>query len=627
MKHFFYFLLFFLGFFINFTSHSQDIGKWEKIGPIRKNNEPTPSITSVCAINDSLYWISAIFEGNSLGHGGRSVLMKSSDAGKRWDSVPFPNSRGASFLQFLGDKFAIATVGFDSGVYITQDGGISWRHTMIAKNIVQIVSCFIKDSNHFYIACHDNDSNAYRSGNTIIAITSDRGKSWRLKPVPNSWVISMKFYDNYGVLACKEGSVFLTQNNGKDFQELKLSNSASPGYNYGSALLDSNNIVIGASDGSIYFSNDFGKKWIKSLHGLNVYHMNTANSSFIIAGSWASLSISNDKGMNWTSDSLVRKLFNGTKSLVTTSSFTKTGIGLIAGWDSVILKRSGYIRYSISRNNLCISDTFLLNADIDLSIVVDSLNPLIVELSDSTGLFNNPIRIGTFSSKSQNNKYVCTILESVNNKPSDKYKVQLKVGKRNVSSELNVSIYSQPNKLIQGPLDLNRNMIQEYSVESIKGESYSWVAIGDVKIVGASNDSKVLVQTNSDGKFELKVKTTNAGGCTRETSQIVSVYGTVSINENYIEQKHNSSHFTVYPNPMNEFGSVMIKAFIPPSSYTSVSIVDMLGKNLITSELDGQNAYREIHVPISTESLVNGIYMIQLRMDGTVISKKLIINR
>ena len=549
--------------------------------------------------------------------------MKSSDAGKIWDTVPFPNPKGPSFLQFLGEKFAIATVGFDSGVYITTNGGISWSQKIIGRNIVQIVSAFIKDTNNFYIACHDNDSNAYRSGNTIIAITKDAGKSWRLQSVPNSWVISMKFYENYGVLACKQGSVFLTKDNGSTFKEIKLSDS----YHYGAAILDTQHVIIGSERGDLFFSSDFGNNWTKSQTKLGVYHINTVNSDFIIAGGWASLSISNDKGQSWTSDSSVQKLFNGKHSLINTSSFTKNGIGLIAGWDSVILKRTGQIEYSLSRQHLCISDTFLLSADIDLSITVDSLNPLIVELSDSSGLFNNPIRIGSFNSKSPNNKYVCTILESTKNKPSEKYKIRLIIGKRKVSSEINVVVFSKPNPHIKGPIDLNRNVVQEYSVDSLNGESYSWVALGDVKIIGSSNGSKVLVQTYSDGKFELKVKTTNAGGCLRETSQIVSVYGTVSINENYSVQKHYSSNITVYPNPMNEFGSIMVKAFIPPSSYASVSIVDMLGKNLTTSELDGQNAYREIHVPISTESLTNGIYMIQLRMDGNVISKKLIINR
>lgn len=618
MKRYFYFLICILGFFLSSTSYSQDLGKWEKIGPIRKNNEPTPGISSVCAINDSIYWISAIFEGNSLGHGGRFVLMKSSDAGKIWDTVPFPNPKGPSFLQFLGEKFAIATVGFDSGVYITTNGGISWSQKIIGSNIVQIVSAFIKDTNNFYIACHDNDSNAYRSGNTIIAITKDAGKSWRLQSVPNSWVISMKFYENYGVLACKEGSVFLTKDNGSTFKEIKLSDS----YHYGAAILDTQHVIIGSERGDLFFSSDFGNNWTKSQTKLGVYHINTVNSDFIIAGGWASLSISNDKGQSWTSDSSVQKLFNGKHSLINTSSFTKNGIGLIAGWDSVIYKRTGQIEYSLSRQHLCISDTFLLSADIDLSITVDSLNPLIVELSDSSGLFNNPIRIGSFNSKSLNNKYVCTLLESSMNQASDKYKLRLYLGKRKVGSDVNVTIIAQPKPLIKGPVDLNRGVSQEYSVDSISGESYSWKALGDVKIIGATDASKVLIQTNSDGNFELRVKAINSGGCQRETSILVNVYGIVTVNDNFLTRSFNNSLFTPSPNPIGESDQFLVRFAEIPNQDITIELLDILGSVHYSNTF--QAGSESCTIPV--QGLSSGMYMLRVRMKSEVFMEKVIVN-
>lgn len=598
--------------------YSQDI-IWEKIGPIRINNEPVSRINSVCAIDDSLYWISALIGPINAG---RNVLMKSTDAGRVWDTVSFPNPKGPSFLQFLDEKYAIATVGFDSGVYKTTNGGKSWTQKIIGNDIVQIVSAFIKDTNNFYIACHDNGSNGYHSGNTIIAISNDGGENWSLKPVPNSWIISMKFYDNYGVLACKEGSVFLTQNNGKDFQELKLSDSALPGYNYGSALLDSNNIVIGASDGSIYFSNDFGKKWIKSLHGLNVYHMNTANSSFIIAGSWSSISISNDKGKNWTSEQTIKNLFSGTKSLVTTSSFTKTGIGLIAGWDSIILKRTGNIKFGLSRQKICISDTFSVTAEIDLGITIDSISPLIVELSDSSGSFKTPIRIGTFNSKSLNNKYVCTLLESSMNQASDKYKLRLYLGKRKVGSDVNVTIIAQPKPLIKGPVDLNRGVSQEYSVDSISGESYSWKALGDVKIIGATDASKVLIQTNSDGNFELRVKAINSGGCQRETSILVNVYGIVTVNDNFLTHSFNNSLFNISPNPTGESDQFIIRFAENQHQDISIELLDILGSVHYSHTLKAGS--ESCTIPV--QGLSSGMYMLRVRMNNEVFIEKVIVN-
>ena len=53
----------------------------------------------------------------------------------------------------------------------------------------------------------------------------------------------------------------------------------------------------------------------------------------------------------------------------------------------------------------------------------------------------------------------------------------------------------------------------------------------------------------------------------------------------------------------------------------------MLGKTLQTIELGSQDSYSEVKAPVSTEGLSNGVYMIQLHVNGNVISDKVIINR
>jgi photosystem II stability/assembly factor-like uncharacterized protein len=161
-----------------------------------------------------------------------------------------------------------------------------------------------------------------------------------------------------------------------------------------------------------------------------------------------------------------------------------------------------------------------------------------------------------------------------------------------------------------------------YQVNNSSGSQYNWSIAGNGKIVSTQIGSVILVDFTDIGSAILTVTEVNSNGCVKDTSMNISISNSTNIDEEL-----NTNNLDIFPNPMNEFGSVMVKAFIPPSTHASVSIVDMLGKTLITTELDAQNAYREIHVPISTESLINGIYMIQLRMDGNVVSKKLIINR
>ena len=84
---------------------------------------------------------------------------------------------------------------------------------------------------------------------------------------------------------------------------------------------------------------------------------------------------------------------------------------------------------------------------------------------------------------------------------------------------------------------------------------------------------------------------------------------------------------TIYPNPINEYNSLTVQAYLPPSSSSFLTISDMLGKTLETIELGNNDSYSEIKIPLSTEGLSNGVYMIQLHINGEYISRTLIINR
>lgn len=207
---------------------------------------------------------------------------------------------------------------------------------------------------------------------------------------------------------------------------------------------------------------------------------------------------------------------------------------------------------------------------------------------------------------------------------STMYTLEVDRGKIIDRDTIHVTVLESPTPDIFGHVKVYERQINySYYTPFNDSSAYEWSITGNGKLSSTNGGSSILVDFKEPGYAYLTVTETNKYGCKKDTTITIRIYRMTDIADSEID----SEELNIYPNPMNEFGSVMIKAFIPPSSYTSVSIVDMLGKNLITSELDGQNAYREIHVPISTESLVNGIYMIQLRMDGTVISKKLIINR
>ncbi|MFM8455189.1 MAG: T9SS type A sorting domain-containing protein, partial [Ignavibacteria bacterium] len=213
---------------------------------------------------------------------------------------------------------------------------------------------------------------------------------------------------------------------------------------------------------------------------------------------------------------------------------------------------------------------------------------------------------------------------SVTPNASTMYTLEVDRGKKIDRDTIHVTVLESPTPDIFGHVKVYERQINySYYTPFNDSSTYEWRITGNGKLSSTNGGSSILVDFKEPGYAYLTVTETNKYGCKKDTTITIRIYRMTDIADSEID----SEGLNIYPNPMNEFGSVMVKAFIPPSSYASLSIVDMFGKNLITSELDGQNAYREIHVPISTEFLVNGIYMIQLRMDGNVISKKLIINR
>jgi hypothetical protein len=213
---------------------------------------------------------------------------------------------------------------------------------------------------------------------------------------------------------------------------------------------------------------------------------------------------------------------------------------------------------------------------------------------------------------------------SVSPNASTMYTLEVDRGKKIDRDTIHVTVLESPTPDIFGHVKVYERQINySYYTPFNDSSTYEWSITGNGKLSSTNGGSSILVDFKEPGYAYLTVTETNKYGCKRDTTITIRIYRMTDIADSEID----SEGLNIYPNPMNEFGSVMVKAFIPPSMHASVSIVDMLGKNLVTTELDAQNAYREIHVPISTESLINGIYMIQLRMDGNVISKKLIINR
>jgi hypothetical protein len=189
---------------------------------------------------------------------------------------------------------------------------------------------------------------------------------------------------------------------------------------------------------------------------------------------------------------------------------------------------------------------------------------------------------------------------------------------------IHVTVLESPKPDIFGHVKVyERQVNYSYYTQLNDSSTYEWTITGNGKLSSTNGGSSILVDFKEPGYAYLTVTETNKYGCKKDTTITIRIYGITDINES----EKNSQMLTIYPNPINEFNSLNVQAFLPPSSRSYLTITNMLGKTLETIELGNNDSYSEIKIPLSTEGLSNGVYMIQLHINGEYISRTLIINR
>jgi Concanavalin A-like lectin/glucanases superfamily/Secretion system C-terminal sorting domain len=189
---------------------------------------------------------------------------------------------------------------------------------------------------------------------------------------------------------------------------------------------------------------------------------------------------------------------------------------------------------------------------------------------------------------------------------------------------IHVTVLESPKPDIFGHVKVyERQVNYSYYTQLNDSSTYEWTITGNGKLSSTNGGSSILVDFKEPGYAYLTVTETNKYGCKKDTTITIRIYGITDIDES----EKNSQMLTIYPNPINEFNSLTVQAFLPPSSRSYLTITNMLGKTLETIELGNNDSYSEIKLPLSTEGLSNGVYMIQLHINGEYISRTLIINR
>jgi hypothetical protein len=90
-----------------------------------------------------------------------------------------------------------------------------------------------------------------------------------------------------------------------------------------------------------------------------------------------------------------------------------------------------------------------------------------------------------------------------------------------------------------------------------------------------------------------------------------------------VTEVENTIGMSIYPNPANNEATVSFA--LNNDATASVNVTDLAGKVVYTSALGSVNGAQK--VTVNTESLTNGVYMVNVIVDGTVSTQKLIVRK
>ncbi len=90
-----------------------------------------------------------------------------------------------------------------------------------------------------------------------------------------------------------------------------------------------------------------------------------------------------------------------------------------------------------------------------------------------------------------------------------------------------------------------------------------------------------------------------------------------------VSEIENVSAISVYPNPTNANTTVAIS--LTNESNVTINVTDLAGKVVYTNALGTVNGAQEVNV--NTESLTSGVYMVNVSVNGTVSTEKLIVRK
>lgn len=226
------------------------------------------------------------------------------DSGVSWTKMPLNTNENVNEIYFRNDDNGYLLVG--KRIYITNDGGKSWRETRILNmgefpgQTLDFLSIRFADKRRGWIVGSVSNKNE-EVVDSIVLHTSDSGETWQRVTVPTEKkeLYGIDFIDDIGWIVGDEGLILKTEDDGRSWTKQNAGTKMSL---YNVDFRDKKFGVVVGSKGTILRTENGGQTWetVKSSATKSLLRVNFINDKTgWIVGNDGMILKTDDKGKNW----------------------------------------------------------------------------------------------------------------------------------------------------------------------------------------------------------------------------------------------------------------------------------------------------------------------------------------
>lgn len=309
-------------------------------------------------------------DGTTLLGSGYGALMRSTDGGKTWDSLPSPSTLydGVSYMPLGGGEIAAQSY---SGMWLSKDAGLTWTKLSVPQrdngNVsvslnslrridvaalmlsdVQGASFLSRDNGQSWtqvvapvgnqyvgpatVAFSDAKNGFLLDGTGRLATTKDGGLTWESKVLSLGTVSTVQFVNKQtGWLVGGFGQLYKTTDAGKTWTAV----AAPAGVAYATVFFQ--NELLGWAQryggGALYVATrDGGKTWTELALPYGVTSLLQGEQVWVAVGSGGAVYVSSDSGVTWNA------VYTGTGASLMSAAFSDAKTVWAVGSGGTVLK-------------------------------------------------------------------------------------------------------------------------------------------------------------------------------------------------------------------------------------------------------------------------------------------------